>query len=68
MNLDITHLRYDHYLERGATLRRLRSDVDMLLTALQALERGKSHVVKDHVARVADSLREEIARLQALQR
>lgn len=53
---EMAHLRDELENVKGLTRRLLREEAEMLLTALQALERGKLHVTKDHVERVLDRM------------
>lgn len=57
-DVELAHAKHDLHIYRGEVTRRVLSDIDLLRNALVALERGKTHVTKDHLERVIDSLKE----------
>ena len=61
------HLHDDLEQQRTRVLRRLKSDSELLNEGLIALRRDppKVKVMDDHAERVADSLRQEIKRLES---
>jgi hypothetical protein len=50
------HLQDDCETLRSQVLRTIRLDIDLLTSASRALEKGKSHIVEDHLDRVRSSL------------